>query len=193
LDLPLLSFQPQVNVKDSPVMFKKSWQLALATIGLFLVVGTSAAQAVTLSIGDKALNTNLKFRPVYGYPRLSIWDLNPRDNDQNFGYEDRGNGTAIKHTSTGMCLNAPKTESGIEINVSPCDPNNPDRNHKWSVTYLPNSGPRSNPTVTIKKYGTNLCVQALNLVNGGIVQLNTCNNTNPNPNQVWKVQGNILF
>ena len=142
-----------------------------------LVIGTSAVQAVeTFSIDNVALNTNFNFRLIDGNPRMSIYQRNDNDPDQQFDRlsGNRG-GILLKHRSTGRCLNAHYLSNGAEINVWPCDPNDPDQ--KWNLEGV--SGGR----ILIKRTGTNLCVDTPTRSNTGKVHLWTCDGNQPN--QRW--------
>jgi hypothetical protein len=159
-------------------MSNKLW-FALGTAAVsFLVIGTSTVQAAeTFSVDNVALNTNWNFRRIDGNPRMSIYQRNNNDPDQQF---DRlpGNrsGTLLKHRSTGRCLNAHYLSNGSEINVWPCDANDPDQN--WNLDSV------SDGRILIKRTGTNLCVDTPTRDNAGKVHLWTCDGNNPN--QRWR-------
>jgi len=159
-------------------MSNKLW-LALTTAAVSsLFIGTSAAQAVeTFSIDNIALNTNSSFRLINGHPRMSIYQRNDSDPDQQFDRMpgNRG-GTLLKHRSTGKCLNAHYVSGGAEINVWPCDPNDPDQN--WNLDSV------SDGRILIKRTGTNLCVDTPTRNNLGNVILWGCDGNNPN--QRWR-------
>jgi hypothetical protein len=142
-----------------------------------LVIGTSGVQAVeTFSVDSVALNTNFNFRLIDGNPRMSIYQRNDNDPDQQFDRlsGNRG-GILLKHRSTGRCLNAHYLSNGAEINVWPCDPNDPDQN--WNIEGV------SNGRILIKRTGTNLCVDTPTRSNTGKVHLWTCDANQPN--QRW--------
>ncbi|HEY9833556.1 MAG TPA: peptidoglycan DD-metalloendopeptidase family protein [Stenomitos sp.] len=144
---------------------------------LSLVIGTSAVQAAeTFSVDNVALNTNWNFRRIDGNPRMSIYQRNDNDPDQQFDRlpGNRG-GTLLKHRSTGRCLNAHYLSNGSEINVWPCDSNDPDQN--WNLDSV------SDGRILIKRTGTNLCVDTPTRDNAGKVHLWTCDGNNPN--QRW--------
>jgi hypothetical protein len=84
-------------------------------------------------------------------------------------------GTLLKHRSTGKCLNAHYVSGGAEINVWPCDANDPDQN--WNLDSV------SNGRILIKRTGTNLCVDTPTRDNAGKVILWGCDGNNPN--QRW--------
>lgn len=159
-------------------MSNKLW-LALTTAAVSsLFIGTSAAQAVeTFSIDNIALNTNSSFRLINGHPRMSIYQRNDSDPDQQFDRMpgNRG-GTLLKHRSTGKCLNAHYVSGGAEINVWPCDANDPDQN--WNLDSV------SDGRILIKRTGTNLCVDTPTRNNLGNVILWGCDGNNPN--QRWR-------
>jgi surface antigen len=143
-----------------------------------LVIGTSAVQAAeTFSVDNVALNTNLNFRLIDGNPRMSIYQRNDNDPDQQFDRlpGNRG-GILLKHRSTGRCLNAHYLFNGAEINVWSCDPNDPDQN--WNLEGV------SDGRILIKRTGTNLCVDTPTRSNTGKVHLWTCDANNSN--QRWR-------
>ena len=145
---------------------------------LSLVIGTSAVQASeTFSVDNVALNTNWNFKRIDVNPRMSIYQRDDNDPDQQF---DRlqGNlgGILLKQRSTGRCLNAHYPSEGAEINVWPCDANDPDQN--WNLVGV------SDGRILIKRNATNLCVDTPTRSNAGIVHLWTCDGNNPN--QQWR-------
>ncbi|MEP0873112.1 ricin-type beta-trefoil lectin domain protein [Trichocoleus desertorum AS-A10] len=157
--------------------------LDLITVVGFLFVelsigaSTNKAQATeTFSIDGKALNTNDLFRKIDGQPRISIWEHNASDQEQQFEQlsGSRG-GILLKHHSTGKCLNAHYLTNGSEINIWPCDADDHDQN--WTLDDV-GSG-----RFLIMKTGTNLCVDTPTRDNGGNVHLWDCNKSNPN--QKW--------
>lgn len=125
---------------------------------------------------NMSLNTNEQFRKINGQPRMSIYLTNDNDTDQKLERinGNRG-GTLLKHDSTGKCLNATDLSNGSELNVSPCDANNPNQNFVISDI--------GNGHVEIKLANTNLCVDAPIGENEGIVHLWECFG---NVNQRWK-------
>ncbi|MBD2666197.1 RICIN domain-containing protein [Richelia sinica] len=131
---------------------KKIVSLSSAALSL-LVLSTGIAQAVeTFSVnGNMALNTNNLFRRIDGTPRMSIFQRNDNDPDQQFDRlsGNRG-GILLRHRTTGQCLNAHYLENGREINVWNCDANDPDQN--WNLVDL---GGGYN---LIRRANTNLCV-----------------------------------
>lgn len=144
---------------------------------LSLFIGTSAVQASeTFSVDNVALNTNWNFRRIDGNPRMSIYQRNDNDPDQQFDRlpGNRG-GILLKQRSTGRCLNAHYLSNGAEINVWPCDANDPDQN--WNLDSV------SDGRILIKRTGTNLCVDTPTRDNAGKVHLWTCDGNNPN--QRW--------
>jgi surface antigen len=153
--------------------------LALGTATFFsLVIGTSAAQAAeTFSVDNVALNTNWNFRRIDGNPRMSIYQHNDNDPDQQFDRlpGNRG-GTLLKQRSTDRCLNAHYLSNGAEINVWPCDANDPDQN--WNLEGV------SEGRILIKRTGTNLCIDTPTRDNAGKVLLWSCDGNNPN--QRWR-------
>ena len=152
--------------------------VALGTVAVSsLVMGTSAVQALeTFSVDNVALNTNSTFRRIDGNPRMSIYQRNNNDPDQQFDrLQGNRGGILLKHRSTGRCLNARYLSVGSEINVWSCDANDPDQN--WNLTSV------SNGRILIKRTGTNLCVDTPTRSNMGKVHLQTCDGNNPN--QRW--------
>lgn len=162
----------------------KCFQTVAAFCGLFVALSASASKAHAAEIfsvdsqnGDMALNTNNQFRRIDGEPRMSIYQRNDQDPDQQFDRLNGNNGgTLLKHRSTGKCLNAHRVWNGAELNVWDCNPNDPDQNFK--VNDLDNGYKQ------IQRAGTNFCVDSPDRTNGGIVHLWTCDSNNPN--QRWK-------
>lgn len=151
----------------------------LSAIALTLGAFTAGAQAnETFSVdGNMALNTNNKFRRIDGQPRMSLWQLDVNDPDQNFERlpGNRG-GVLLRHRSTGNCINAHYLSVGAEFNVWPCNPDDPDQN--FVIT------PLGDGTNLLQRAGTNLCIDAPNRVNGGRVHLWECDRNNGN--QRWR-------
>lgn len=113
----------------------------------FIVITIPSAMAETFSIDGMALNTNSRFPLKDGHPIVSIWSLNPNDNDQQF---DRRNGNLVQHRSTGKCLNAYQPSVGSIVNVYPCNANDGDQ--KFSFISVGNN------INLIQRVGTNLCL-----------------------------------
>ncbi|MEH1797287.1 peptidoglycan DD-metalloendopeptidase family protein [Nostoc sp.] len=157
----------------------KILSLGFATISLIGLFLPGIAQAVeTFSVnGNMALNTNNYFHRIDGTPRMSIYQRNDNDPDQQFDRlsGNRG-GILLRHRSTGQCLNAHYLENGREINVWNCDSNDPDEN--WNLIDV---GGGFN---LIKRANTNLCVDTPTRDNQGKVHLWTCDSNNPN--QRWQ-------
>jgi len=162
---------------------------AIVIASLFLAVTTQAVQArETFQVnGGYALNTNKDFRLIDGNPRMSLYQHNINDPDQQF---DRlsGNlgGTLLRHRSTGKCLNAHAPSPNKEINVWNCNASDPDQN--WNLVNLPSG------EFLIRRNGTNFCVDSPTRTNTGRVHLITCDPNNAN--QRWRssassVSGNI--
>jgi len=170
--------------------FKKVQKIAAIAIATVSLVATAqAAQASeTFQVnGGYALNTNNSFRLIDGNPRMSLYQHNINDPDQQF---DRlpGNlgGTLLRHRSTGKCLNAHYLSNNAEINVWPCKASDPDQN--WNLLSLPSG------EFLIRRNGTNFCVDSPTRTNTGRVHLITCDANNAN--QRWRssassVSGNI--
>ncbi|MFE1748362.1 ricin-type beta-trefoil lectin domain protein [Coleofasciculus sp. H7-2] len=156
----------------------KSWQIALgAIITSALVISAAVAQAAeTFSIDNKALNTNNNFNKIDGQPRMSIWERNNNDPDQQFDKlsGNRG-GSLLKQRSTGKCLNGRYLRNGAEINVWPCDANDIDQN--WNLDDV------GNGRFLIRRTKTTFCVDTPTRNNGGKVYLWDCNSSNSN--QRW--------
>ncbi|MEH2106915.1 ricin-type beta-trefoil lectin domain protein [Nostoc sp.] len=156
----------------------KSIALVIGSLSLVLSVGSASAHAETFSVQEgMALNTNNYFSRIDGTPRMSIYQRNDSDNDQQFDKlpGNRG-GILLKHRSTGKCLNAHYLTQGSQINVWSCDANDPDQN--WNLVDV---GSGYN---LIKRTGTNLCVDTPTRDNQGKVHLINCDGNNGN--QRWK-------
>lgn len=159
------------------------------SVGTFVaaVVGTAmmteGAWAENFVVdGNKALNTNNTFRRVDNFPRMSIWDFNPNDADQQFDrIQGSRGGTLLRHRSTGNCLNAHYLSNGGEVNTWSCNAGDPDQN--FTITSLGNGYSR------IQRTGTNLCVDSPTRDNGGKIHLWQCVDT---PNQRWRSSGVII-
>ncbi len=136
----------------------------------------SQVNAETLQIGGFGLNTNNNFSRIDGQPKMSSWQTNPNDNDQQFD-QVRGNrgGMMLKHRSTGKCVNAYRIGNGSEFNVWPCDPNDGDQN--WNIINL------GGGKVQLQKVGTNSCIDMPYRSNYGKVHIWTCDRNNGN--QQW--------
>jgi murein DD-endopeptidase MepM/ murein hydrolase activator NlpD len=164
--------------------FKKVQKISAIAIASVSLATAQAAQAVeTFQVnGGYALNTNNSFRLIDGNPRMSIYQHNINDPDQQF---DRltGNlgGILLRHRSTGKCLNAHYLANSAEINVWPCNASDPDQN--WNLL------PLSNGEFLIRRNGTNFCVDSPTRTNTGRVHLITCDTNNAN--QRWKSSANV--
>jgi hypothetical protein len=170
--------------------FKKVQKIAaIAIASVSLVATAQAAQASeTFQVnGGYALNTNNSFRLIDGNPRMSLYQHNINDPDQQF---DRlpGNlgGTLLRHRSTGKCLNAHYLSNNKEINVWPCNASDPDQN--WNLLSLPSG------EFLIRRNGTDFCVDSPTRTNTGRIHLINCDANNAN--QRWRssassVSGNI--
>lgn len=160
--------------------FKKIKKIAaIAIASVSLVATAQAAQALeTFQVsGGYALNTNNSFRLIDGNPRMSLYQHNLKDPDQQF---DRlsGNlgGTLLRNSSTGKCLNAHYLSNNAEINVWPCNASDPDQN--WNLLSLPSG------EFLIRRNGTNFCVDSPTRTNTGRIHLITCDANNAN--QRWR-------
>jgi hypothetical protein len=153
-------------------------------IGLFsfaacMGISNSKAQAFeTFYVREgMALNTNMTFRLFDTKPRVSIYQRNDSDRDQQFErFPGNRGGILLRNRSTGMCLNAHHLYEGAEMNTWPCDANDPDQN--WNLVDV---GDGWN---LIKRAGTSMCVDTPTRNNAGKVHLWTCNSNNSN--QRWK-------
>jgi hypothetical protein len=164
----------------------KNFFALLVSVGVMTTA--QAAQAwETFSVDNgsnprMALNTNNGFRTIDGNPRMSLWQRNNADPDQQFNRlpGNRG-GTLLQHRTTGKCLNAYRVWNGAEINVWNCDPNDPDQNFN-----IVNIGGGYN---LIKRANTNFCVDSPTRDNLGKIHLWDCNSGNPN--QRWLSSGYV--
>jgi Ricin-type beta-trefoil lectin domain len=170
--------------------FKKFLKIAaIAIASIFLVLTAQASQTwQTFQVnGGYALNTNNSFRLIDRNPRMSLYQHNINDPDQQFDISSKGTwGTLLRHRSTGKCLNAYLPSQNKEINVWPCNAN--DRDQNWDLVRL-QSG-----EFLIRRNGTNFCVDSPTRSNNGRIHLITCDPNNAN--QRWRssassVSGNI--
>ncbi|OCR02043.1 hypothetical protein BCD67_07665 [Oscillatoriales cyanobacterium USR001] len=166
--------------------FKKAQKFAAIAIASVSLATAQAAQASeTFQVnGGYALNTNNSFRLIDGNPRMSIYQHNINDPDQQF---DRLPGSSsssvlLRHRSTGKCLNAHYLSNNSEMNVWPCNASDPDQN--WNLLSL------SGGEFLIRRNGTNFCVDSPTRTNAGRVHLITCDTNNAN--QRWKSSGNSV-
>ncbi len=154
------------------------------TIATSVIVASSnasvSAETFVLN-GNKALNTNRNFRLIDGHPRLSIWDHNVNDADQNFDRRTgKKGGELLVHRSTGNCLNAYRRFNGAEVNVYPCAPNSDDPDQNFNIESL------SNGEVQIRVSNTNLCIDSPTRDNGGKATVWQCV---ANANQRFRING----
>ncbi|MEG4392169.1 ricin-type beta-trefoil lectin domain protein [Microcoleus sp. BROC3] len=169
--------------------FKKVQKFAATAIASVSLVATAqAAQAwETFQVnGGYALNTNNSFRLIDGNPRMSLYQHNINDPDQQFDRLPGKSGTLLRHRSTGKCLNAYLPAQNKEINVWSCNAGDPDQN--WNLQSV------GNGELLISRTGTNFCIDSPTRSNNGRIHLITCNPNNAN--QRWKssassVSGNI--
>lgn len=146
----------------------------LTILAALTAIAGKAQAAETFSVnGNKALNTNYGFRKIDGEPRMSIFQRNDNDPDQQFERLS-GNlgGTLLKHRTTGKCLNAHRLFNGAEINVWACNGNDPDQN--WNML------PQGNGVTLIQRRSTNLCVDSPTRTDTGKIHLWTCDANNAN-------------
>ncbi|MBD2329174.1 ricin-type beta-trefoil lectin domain protein [Alkalinema sp. FACHB-956] len=154
----------------------KTFAFAIIPALLSATAVAGQAQAETLSIGGKALNTNRAFSRIDGQPRVTIWDRVSGDPDQDFQrLQGNRGGVLLKNRTTGNCINAYRKFNGAEFNTWPCNPNDPDQN--WQINSLGSN------LVQLKLVGTNLCIDTPTRTNGGKVHLWGCDANNPN--QRW--------
>ncbi len=152
--------------------------LALAASSLSILAGVTvlgaaaSAETFVVSNSNKALNTNRNFRLIDGHPRMSIWNHNINDADQHFDrLQGARGGQLLRHRSTGKCLNAYRRWNGAEVNVYPCNANDPDQN--FNVENL------SNGDVQIRlseiRNNVRFCIDSPTRNDGGAVTLWQCN------------------
>ena len=157
----------------------KSWDFIFAILILSIASTSFASSSNAESFvvdGNKALNTNNNFVKLDGNPRMSIWNFNPNDNDQQFDrIQGSRGGTLLKHRSTGKCLNVHYLSNGGLVNTWPCNAGDPDQN--FNIIGL------GGGYVQIQRTGTNLCVDSPTRDNGGKVHVWQCVN---NSNQRWQ-------
>jgi hypothetical protein len=91
--------------------------VAIAISSLLSNTLPSSAELQTSRGFGVSLNTNYGFRRIDGEPRMSVYSTNPSDGDQQFDWYNVSGGQALKHRSTGKCLNAYRKYSGAEVNV----------------------------------------------------------------------------
>lgn len=169
--------------------FKKVQKIvAIAIASVSLVATAQAAQAwETFQVnGGYALNTNNSFRLIDGNPRMSLYQHNINDPDQQFDRLPGKSGTLLRHRSTGKCLNAYLPAQNKEINVWSCNAGDPDQN--WNLQSI------GNGEFLISRTGTNFCIDSPTRSNNGRIHLIGCDPKNAN--QRWKssassVSGNI--
>jgi hypothetical protein len=156
--------------------------LVVGTAIVNISIGNATASAENFVVEgsnngvNKALNTNNNFSKIDGYPRMSIWDSNPNDADQQFDrIQGNRGGTLLQHRSTGNCMNLYYLSNGGPITTWPCDKNDPSQN--FDITDVGGSYLR------IRRTGTNLCVDSQNRNNGVQVHAWQCVN---NSNQRFK-------
>jgi len=157
---------------------QKITAIAIASVSLaFTAQAAQAAETFQVN-GGYALNTNNSFRLIDGTPRMSLYQHNINDPDQQF---DRLSGSSsnsilLRHGSTGKCLNAHYLSNNAEMNVWNCNASDPDQN--WNLVNLPSG------EFLIRRNGTNFCVDSPTRTNTGRIHLITCDANNAN--QRWK-------
>ena len=152
--------------------------IAIASISLALTAKAAQAGETFQVNGGYALNTNSSFRLIDGNPRMSIFQHNINDPDQQFERlpGSSSSSTLLRHGSTGKCLNAHYLANNSEMNVWPCSASDPDQN--WNLVNLPSG------EFLIRRNGTNFCVDSPTRTNTGRIHLITCDANNGN--QRWK-------
>lgn len=161
--------------------FKKVQKITASAIASVSIAFTAQAAraAETFQVnGGYALNTNHSFRLIDGTPRMSLYQHNINDPDQQF---DRLSGSSsnsilLRHSSTGKCLNAHYLSNNAEMNVWNCNASDPDQN--WNLVNLPSG------EFLIRRNGTNFCVDSPTRTNTGRIHLITCDANNAN--QRWR-------
>lgn len=161
--------------------FKGIVAVTLGCFSFVVSVGVSSSKAEaseTFYIQDgMALNTNMKFSLFDSKPRMSIYQRNDNDPDQQFErFSGNKGGVLLKNRSTGMCLNAHYLYDGAQMNTWPCDANDIDQN--WQLVALDNGWQ------LIRRAGTGLCVDTPTRSNAGKVHLWKCDSNHPN--QRWR-------
>lgn len=160
---------------------QKITAIAIASVSIaFTAQAAQAAETFQVN-GGYALNTNNSFRLIDGTPRMSLYQHNINDPDQQFERLSGSNSNSIllRHGSTGKCLNAHYLSNNAEINVWNCSASDPDQN--WNLVNL------SSGEFLIRRNGTNFCVDSPTRTNAGRIHLITCNPNNAN--QRWKSTG----
>jgi Ricin-type beta-trefoil lectin domain len=170
-----------LKVKSSPVpksgtnllqFILASLVFCLSTFSIGGIFASSAsAETFTLS-GNKSLNTNGGFRLIDGNPRLSLWDANAGDSDQQFTRlsGNRG-GTLLRNQTTGKCINAHYMYNDGQINVWPCNANDIDQN--WDIVDVGNA-------VVLRRTGTNFCIDGPDHSNAAVLHMWNCDGGNGN-------------
>jgi len=151
--------------------------------GVTVLSAAASAETFVISNSNKALNTNSRFRLIDGHPRMAIWTHNINDAEQNFDrLQGARGGQLLRHRSTGKCLNAYRRWNGAEVNVYPCNANDPDQN--FNVENL------SNGDIQIRlseiRNNVQFCIDSPTRNDGGTVTLWQCNS---GVNQRFKING----
>jgi hypothetical protein len=157
---------------------QKITAIAIASVSIAFTAQAARAAETFQVNGGYALNTNNSFRLIDGTPRMSLYQHNINDPDQQF---DRLSGSSsnsilLRHGSTGKCLNAHYLSNNAEMNVWNCNASDPDQN--WNLVNLPSG------EFLIRRNGTNFCVDSPTRTNTGRIHLITCDANNAN--QRWK-------
>jgi len=161
--------------------FQKITAIAIASVSIAFTAQAARAAETFQVNGGYALNTNNSFRLIDGTPRMSLYQHNINDADQQF---DRLSGSSsnsilLRHGSTGKCLNAHYLSNNAEINVWNCKASDPDQN--WNLVSL------SSGEFLIRRHETEFCVDSPTRTNAGRIHLIKCNPNNAN--QRWRSTG----
>ena len=157
---------------------QKITAIAIASVSIAFTAQAARAAETFQVNGGYELNTNNSFRLIDGTPRMSLYQHNINDPDQQF---DRLSGSSsnsilLRHGSTGKCLNAHYLSNNAEMNVWNCNASDPDQN--WNLVNLPSG------EFLIRRNGTNFCVDSPTRTNTGRIHLITCDANNAN--QRWR-------
>jgi murein DD-endopeptidase MepM/ murein hydrolase activator NlpD len=176
-----------MNLKQYLAIIASSVSI-LAGVTVLSAAASAETFVISNSIGNsnKALNTNRNFRLIDGHPRMSLWTHNINDADQHFDrLQGARGGQLLRHRSTGKCLNAYRRWNGAEVNVYPCNANDPDQN--FNVENL------SNGDVQIRlseiRNNVQFCIDSPTRNDGGAVTLWQCNSGG---NQRFRINGETI-
>lgn len=156
--------------------------ISFISVVLPMAVANGQAQAYETLQVDRgmALNVYPGDRQINGNPRVSLFAHSLTDQDQQFTRFTNPDGSLrFQNRSTGKCLNAHTLSNGGELNVWPCNPNDPDQ--KFDLVNV-NMQAQS---FQIRRRGTNLCVDSPTRDRLGRIHLWTCDSSGRNPSQRW--------